>query len=311
MIGTAREDDMGDDTSRQGSEKTVLLIGGTGKLGGLIAQELLARGAQLRLLVRPGSQAKLAAPVAAAVEIVQEERRAFEGVHTVVSAVQGGPDTIIEAQLRFFRAARDAGVRRFIPSDYSFNLYGLAEGENIGSDVRREFARRARAERAAVELVSVLCGCFLDPGVLLGFLPAISLEKGEAYLWGDGSAQMDFTTYQDAAAYTAEAALDERALPESFNVAGDVLTFHELVREVEAGLGRPISVKQLGTLADLDAEIARRQQAEPHNIFTWLPLMYWRAMVGGKGKLGPLMNAQYPDIQPTRVREYLERMATQ
>lgn len=67
-------------------------------------------------------------------------------------------------------------------------------------------------------------------------------------------------------------------------------------------------MKKLGTLADLDAEIARRLQAEPDNLYAWLPLMYWRGMLNGKGKLGPLMNAQYPAIEPTGVREYVKRM---
>ena len=39
--------------------------------------------------------------------------------------------------------------------------------------------------------------------------------------------------------------------------------------------------------------------------------MYWRAMLNGSGKLGPLMNDRYPDIRPTGVREYVARLATE
>lgn len=289
--------------------KTILLVGATGNLGGLIARALLAKGAKLRLLVRPGSRAKLSADVAAGAEIVEDEAGAFDGVYTVVSAVQGGPETIVDAQLKFLSAARAAGVRRFIPSGFSFNFFGLGEGENFNSDWRREFARRADKERGAVEVVHVLNGCFLDMGVLFGFLEAFDLKKGEAYLWGDGNNKMEFTTYADTAAYTAEAALADGPLPREFFVAGESLTFHELVNETAAGLGRPITVKKLGTLADLDQETARRLKAEPGNMFAWLPLMYWRGMLNGKGKLGPLMNAQYPAIHPTGVRQYVKSMA--
>ncbi|GAB4208847.1 MAG: hypothetical protein OHK0022_39000 [Roseiflexaceae bacterium] len=289
--------------------KTVLLIGGTGHLGELIARALLAKGANLRLLVRPGSRSKLAPEVAAAVEITEDEGQAFGGVFSVVSAVQGGRETIVDAQLGWLRAARAAGVRRFIPSDYSFNLFALGQGENINSDWRREFSERAQAERGPVELVHILNGCFLDKGVLFGFLGAFDLERGEVYLWGDGEARMDFTTYADTAAYTAEAALDERVLPDKFFVAGEVLTFHELVAETSAGLGRTISVKRLGSLEDLDAELDRRRTAQPQNMYAWLPLMYWRAMLNGKAKLGPLLNADYPAVQPTRVRAYVQQMA--
>jgi uncharacterized protein YbjT (DUF2867 family) len=119
---------------RSTTGKRVLVIGGTGSLGGHIARALLERGAKPRLLVRPGSRGKLAPELAAAAEVVEDEAGAFEGVHTVVSAVQGGPDAIVDTQLRLLRAASAAGVRRFIPSDFSFNIFGLAEGENINSD---------------------------------------------------------------------------------------------------------------------------------------------------------------------------------
>lgn len=289
--------------------KTVLLIGATGSLGSQIARALLSKGAKLRLLVRPESRAKLAADLRAQREIVDNEASAFDGLYSVVSAVQGGPETIIDTQTRFLRAARARGVKRFIPSSFSFNFFGLTEGENINSDWRRDFARRAEQERGPMEVVHILNGCFLDKGVLFGFLGAFDLEKGEAYLWGHGNEKMQFTTYADTAAYTAETALDDGSLPSQFNVAGDSLTFHELVNDTAGALGRPINVKKLGTLADLDAEIARRQQAEPANVFAWLPLMYWRAMLNGKGKLGPLMNARYPAVRPTTVPEYVKKMA--
>lgn len=95
-------------TERKGGEpvKTILLVGATGSLGSQIALALLTKGAKLRLLVRPGSRAKLAADVAAASEIVENEASAFDGVYTVVSAVQGGPETIVDAQLNLLRAAR-------------------------------------------------------------------------------------------------------------------------------------------------------------------------------------------------------------
>ncbi|MEY9776520.1 NmrA family NAD(P)-binding protein [Arthrobacter sp. MW3 TE3886] len=295
-------------TQDQEASKTVLLIGATGHLGGMIARELLKQGAGLRLLVRPKSRSKLDAEIAAKSEIFEDEEGAFDNVHTVVSAVQGGPATIVEAQLTWLRAARDAGVQRFIASDYSMNLFGLNDGENIHSDFRRAFASRAESERGDVGVVHLLNGAFLDRGVLFGFLGAFDLDKGEAYLWGDGDAKMEFTTFADTAAYAAAVAMDDRPVPDEIYVAGDVLTFDELVSEAEAGLGRSLTVKKLGTLADMDAEIDRRQ-ADGHGGFSAIPLMYWRAMLSGKGRLGPLMNDRYPWIQPTSVRHYVATMA--
>jgi hypothetical protein len=90
--------------------------------------------------------------------------------------------------------------------------------------------------------VHVLNGCFLDRGVWFGLLGAFDLQKGEAYLRGDGNEKMDFTTYADTAAYTTEAAVDDHTLPDEFCVAGESLTFHALANETALGLGRPITV---------------------------------------------------------------------
>lgn len=284
--------------------KRVLLLGATGRLGSLIGKALVERGAQLRLLVRPESAGKVPGALAG-VEVVTEESGAFDGVDAVLSAVQGGPETMIDAQLRWLRAARQAGVRQFIPSDFSFDFFGLGEGENVNSDWRRAFAREAASEAGAVEVVHVLNGCFLDHGVLFGFLGAIDLQKRQAYLWGDGEQKMDFTTYADTAAFTAEAALDERPLAGKFAVAGESLTFQELVKEVEAGAGLALTVVKCGSLEELDVAIAKAQAEQPGNLFAWLPMMYWRGILNGKGRLTGLRNSEYPSVKPLRVREYL------
>lgn len=293
--------------------KDILLVGATGRLGGLIARALLDKpGVTLRCAVRPGSRDKAAPLAQAGARVVEVDlgdpaslERASEGAFAVVSALQGGPDVIIDGQLRLLRAARTAGAARFVPSDYSFNFFGLGEGENVNSDWRRAFARAAEAERGDVSVVHVLNGCFLDRGVLFGFLGAFDLAAGKAFYWGDGDAPMDFTTYADTALYTAEAATATDA-PERFEVAGDTLDFHGLVRAFAEGSGRSLSVERRGSLADLDQEIDNRRRAHPDQIFAWLPLMYWRGMLSGKGKLGPLVNDRFPGIRPTTVKEYVQ-----
>lgn len=301
------------------THKTVLLVGATGNLGGLIGRALLAKpGTKLRCLVREGSRSKVRELEAAGAEVVIGDispgseaalDAACAGVDSVVSALQGGADVLVEGQMRLLEAAMKAGVRRFIPSDFSYDHFELAEGQNPNSDVRRAFAKAAVAARGdrPIEIVHVLCGCFLDRGVLFGFLGAVDLPSGKVRIWGDGAAPIDFTTYADTAAYTAEAALDPAPLPTRFNVAAETLDTAGLARAVSEGAGRPFTIERLGTLEDLDAEIARRQAAEPANYYAWLPLMYWRAMLRGKVKLGALANGRYPHIHPTTVAAYVAR----
>lgn len=298
--------------------KIVVLAGATGGLGSLIADALLEKpDVRLRALVRPESAGKLAALRERGVEIVavdlndgtQDEKlsAALAGAFSVVSAIQGGPDVIVGSQLRLLGAARRANVRRFIPSSFSYNVFGLGDGENINTDDRRAFAREAEKARGPVEVVHINIGAFLDRRVLFGFLGAFDLEAEQAFVWGDGEKEMDFTTYEDTARFAAEVAVDDEPVPPVFEVAGDTLTFHELVKAYEEASGKTIEVVKKGSLADLDREIERLRQAEPQNVYAWLPLMYWRGMLSGKGKLKAIANDRYPRIKPLTVRDYVRR----
>ncbi|MCA9711564.1 MAG: MOSC domain-containing protein [Myxococcales bacterium] len=245
------------------SETTILVVGATGTLGRLITRELQAQpGVRVRALVRPGSEAKAADALGPEVELVtgalSSEHAALvqacRGAFAVVSAVQGGPEVIVDGQLALLRAAAEAGVRRFIPSDFSFDIFGLAPGRNINTDWRRTFAERAAEAGGEVQVVHVLNGCFLDVGVLFGFLGAFDLAEGTMALWGGGRTPMDFTTYADTARYTALAAT-RPDVPERFEVAGDTLDAWGLKAALEAETGRSLQVVEHGSLADLDARI--------------------------------------------------------
>jgi len=104
-----------------------LVIGATGLLGSTIAHGLLARGRDVRILVRPGSDASaLTAMGAIAVEGDLKDAasldRACKGIDVVVttanSAMRGGednPDTVERAGNRaLIDAAAAAGVRQFV-----------------------------------------------------------------------------------------------------------------------------------------------------------------------------------------------------
>ncbi|WP_045746876.1 NmrA family NAD(P)-binding protein [Actinoplanes rectilineatus] len=295
--------------------KVIALVGGSGQLGKLIADEVLALpDTRLRLLVRPGSRNKVADLERRGAQIVEGSIEpgadgplaAFTaGATTVVSAVQGGPDIIVDGQAALLRAARNAGVRRFIPSDFSLDMFKVAPGQITNSDIRRAFAGHAAAERGDVEVVHVLNGQFLDRRVMFGFIRVVDPEAKVAYVWGDGEHAMDFTTYADTARFTAAAAADDNPIGKVLGVAGDSLTFPEIVSAYEKASGSTLRVERLGSLADLDSRIAEFQAGGPANFLKFLPLMYYRAQLNGTAKINPVMNDRYPQIQPTTVEQYV------
>jgi len=160
---------------------------------------------------------------------------------------------------------------------------------------------------AAIEVVHILNGGFLDRGVLFGFINVINPDEGKAYVWGNGEQTTYWTTYKDTALYTAAAAVDDRSLPRALAVAGDALDFWGIVAAYEQASGKKLEVVKLGTMADLDARIAELARGGQENFMRLLPLMYYRSTLNGEGALGPLLNDLFPEFRPLTVRDYVKQ----
>ncbi|MFI5844160.1 NmrA family NAD(P)-binding protein [Catenuloplanes sp. NPDC051500] len=292
---------------------TVLVAGATGSLGSLIVARLLERGATVRALVRPsnadgGARLREVAAhpnLSLVVGDLTDGAGALvphlAGVDVVVSAVQGGPEVIIDGQLELLRAAEAAGVHRMIPSDFSINLWGYDYGVNILSDLRRVFAAAFR--NSAVARTSVAVGAF--PEFFLGpFHEVLDPAAGTFAVWGDGTRKIDITTIPDTAAFTAAVALDPATAGRDIHVVGQQLTVLELRNEVEAASGHRWKLVRRGTLDDLQAEIVRRQFAAT-SPFQYVALQYQIGMYSGTASLTDVRNADYPDVTPTSVAQYL------
>ncbi len=75
--------------------------------------------------------------------------RACAGAACVVSALNGTEPVIAGAQGLLLDAAVAAGVRRFIPSDFSLDFTKTRPGDNRNMDLRRAFMARIDARRSA------------------------------------------------------------------------------------------------------------------------------------------------------------------
>lgn len=301
------------------NNKLVVVVGGAGKLGRLIVEAVVAHpGARVRVLVRDPDKPDVATLAGENVELVRfdsvaatdaERVEAVRGAFAVVSALQGGPDVIIDAQLALLHAAKAEGARRFIPSDYSFDFFSLPAGININSDWRRTFGERAAEQTApSFEVVHVLQGIFTDRHVL-GFLGLLDGDEGVIRYWGDGKTPIDWTTWEDTARFTAAAALDDAEVPTRLYVSGDRMDLLTFARTWESAHGRKLVHERLGSLEDLERETQRRLATEPTNMYAWLPLMYARGVFGGQALLGATQNARYPAIQAETVAQAMARGA--
>jgi nucleoside-diphosphate-sugar epimerase len=288
-----------------------VLAGAAGDLGHRIALALLARGAEVRALVRPGNAkptvGELRAQGAHIMEVDFNDAaaltRACAGAGCVVSALSGLREVIVDAQAHLLAAAVAAGVPRFIPSDFSIDFTKLPEGSNRNLDLRREFGRRL--DQAPIRATSILNGMFTD--LLTGQAPVVLFPIRRVLYWGSPDQPLDFTTIADTAAFTAAAALDPTT-PRYLRVAGEVATIRDIQAAAGAATGRRFGRLRAGGLwlLKLLIKVTRRLAPAPREVFPpWQGMQYLHNMLTGRPKLTPLDNDRYPGLRWTTVQQVL------
>ncbi|WP_420594143.1 NmrA family NAD(P)-binding protein [Deinococcus sp.] len=290
---------------------SIVLAGAAGDLGTRIAKALVARGASVRALIRPNASAADRTHLTALGLTLAEAdpadvaalATAMQGASCVVSALNGLHNVIVERQSVLLDAAVQAGVPRFIPSDYSEDFTRTTRGDNRNLDLRREFM--GRADRASLQVTTILNGAFMD--MLGNEMPIIQPRIHRVLYWVSADQPMDFTTKDDVAAYVAAAALDDTT-PRILRIAGDTLSARELAGVMSDVTGAPYKTLHVGNLGVLGAmiSVAKRIAPQPGDPFpAWQGMQYMRDMFSGKGQLTALDNHRYPDLQWTSVRKQL------
>ena len=299
-----------------GRDRVTVLAGATGRLGGLIARALRDRGARVRAIVRPGTARgtiiglnQLGVSIADAdYDVPHQLARACEGASCVVSALSGLHDVIVDAQTKLMTAAIDAGVPRFIPSDFAIDFTTMPAGGNRNLDLRREFHERLDA--APIAATSILNGMFAD--LLTGQAPFILFRFHRVVYWENADRKMDFTTMRDTASFTAAAALDDTT-PRVLRIAGDVASARDLAAIASTVTGEQFKLVRAGGLGRLEKIIRIAQLVAPgkRDVYPpWQGMQYMHDMFDGRAKLEPLDNARYPGLGWTSIRDVLETRTT-
>jgi uncharacterized protein YbjT (DUF2867 family) len=296
------------------NKMTVLVAGATGMLGTKIVSALLDKGdVNVRAMVRstndskPETRQKIDEMKAKGATIVEGDVMQPEtllnpctGVDVVVSAI-GNTEATVPGQKNLIDAAKQQGVKRFIPSDYSADYRGLEYGDNDNLDKRKEVLEYL--QHSGLEYTLVLNGAFMES---ITYMPLFDLEHQTFQYWGDGEMPMNFTTTDDTAKYVAEAALDPDLANKALEVAGDTLTPKQLKATYEAATGTKLTEQQLGSIPEFKAWIDTKK-ASAKSLEEYVYHQYIYAMVSGKGKLDHIDNDRYPQIQPMTVKQLLSK----
>jgi hypothetical protein len=296
-------------------KQTILVAGGTGNLGRRIVKAAIARGAEVRAIVRNGSEPekieKLTELGAEVITVdmsdVDELKKACQGASCVVSALSGLHETIVDSQIKLLDAAIAAGVPRFIPSDFSSDFTKLPAGENRNFDLRKEFHQYL--DKSPIAATSILNGAFADE-ILSYNTPLYNVKNYSVGYWGDKSDwKIDFTTMDNTADYTAAAALDSTT-PKILRIASFQISPNELVSVGKEVKNREFKLVPMGSLEDFSASNKKERAAHPEGekeVFPgWQNKQYLYSMFSVQNT--PLDNDRYPDVRWTSAIDVLSKI---
>ncbi len=246
-------------------KKVILVAGATGNLGNRICRELVKKGVNVRALVRTSTDPeKIETLKEMGVQVLEvdlnsidEIAKASAGVDCVVSALAGLRDVIVDLQKRILDGAIQASVPRFISSDFCTDYNDLVRGENRNFDLRREF--KEYIDSTPIKASSVFNGAFAD--ILKYNTPVLNLKDKSVGYWGEKSDwKIDFTTMDEAAAFTTEVALDDNA-PRDLQIASFQISPNMIQAAVKEATGEEFKIHQLSSREDF-LRFIKKQRAE-------------------------------------------------
>lgn len=295
-------------------KQTIMVAGATGHLGELIVEALIKRGAEVKTIVRPQSDSgkveKLKSLGAAVTDFEMSDAKklksAVKGASCVVSALSGLHDTIVDTQTKLLQAAIEAGVPRFIPSDFSVDFTRLPDGDNRNFDLRKDFHKVL--DKSPIGSTSIMNGAF---SFVLGYnSPLFNVQDRTVAYWGDDPDwKLDFSTMENTADYTAAAALDPDT-PKILRIASFQLSPNDLVRIGEEVKGQAFKLAPMGTLEDFAASNRKERAEHPegeHEVFPgWQAKQYLHSMFIAHHE--SLDNDRYPDVKWTSADEVISEI---
>lgn len=294
-------------TVRVGVVVMLLVVGGTGELGGRVVRLLLGQGNDVRCLVRPESDGERLADLGA--KVVRGDLtdpaslvEACQGVDTVIATatviarrLAGVPaPTIREADevgmASLVHAAEQAGVRRFVYMSFA------GADAALGTPLENaKLATERRLQRSSLRSVVVRPDAFQD--VHLAPTGRFDLAAGKVSVFGKGDAKRRCVSIDDVAALVASVAV-ELDPPAMIEFGGpEAVSRNEAIAIAEELTQRKLKVQRMPrSLARLAIRILNRRNDGLASAF-------------GGGLLQDLRAATWDD-EPLRQRGITPRSAS-
>ena len=230
-----------------------LVVGATGFLGGMIAKKLLAKGAPVRILVRPQSDGSSLASAGAEVVAGDMKDRASldaacRGVDTVTSTAnsfqRGGADNVdsvdLAGNVNLIDAAKSAGVRHFV--------FISVAGADPSSPVPL-FAAKAKVEKHLAESgmtwTVVAPHVFMDVWFPMIVGGAVGANRPVPLVNG-GKARHSFIAAEDVADFATAVVGRTEAKNRRLTIGGpEAISWSDVVATSSGIVGRKIDIESL------------------------------------------------------------------
>ncbi|KAH9963338.1 NAD-P-binding protein [Russula dissimulans] len=245
------------------SEYKNFAIVGAGTLGKYIVQQFQKEKAagtvnDVVVLTRQGSKTTVEGDVKVIpVDYSNPEsiKAAVTGVDVVISTISGAA---LDVQGKIAEAAKEAGVKLFIPSEFG----GVTEGESKGL-----FGQKANIQDQLKGLGIPYLFLYTGPFADYIWAPFLNLDvkSGKVSVGGDGNKQITFTSRPDIARYLAYVLTHvppEQLKNRTLTIAGDNKSFNEIFKAYEEKTGKKIQVTYV-PVTEIDAKIAANPEDFP------------------------------------------------
>lgn len=289
----------------------ILVVGGTGRLGSRLNDELVRRGASVRIMARgesqpfPGKEVDGVELVRGTLASGADCDRAVAGCSQVVFAAsgfglkRGGNPRSVDRDdaLRLIEAASRAGVEHVV----MMSMHGAAPDAPL-EFLRMKYAAEEALKASGMAWTAIRLGANLDQ-----FLDSMSQPlhtKGRVPVFGSGRAPVTFTSTPDAAAAVLLALFGPSLRGRIIEWGSEILPFNTLAEAILADAGK-------GSIQRIPVAALRVMAAVARPVSPFMARMARAAlwMESGAAAFDPAVaRSAFPDIPVIGLRESLDQI---
>ncbi|KAJ9636004.1 hypothetical protein H2204_005501 [Knufia peltigerae] len=252
--------------------KRVAVVGGSGLTGGEITRALLQSGFEVTVLSRASSSNSKIPDGARSVKTDYSRESlaaAFQGQDAVVSAIT---TFFVGQQFTIIDAAIEAGVRRFIPSEYGVDTSDPAIAEIAPpAGTKNEIVAYLQSKQATISWSAIIVGAFFDailevPGAL-----GLNLAENTMTIFDGGDVEFEATNV-DQIGRAVAAVLSPEHFDSTANqyvyVNSFTLTQNQMLHILQDLTGNKLEVKH-AKKADMRKDSQEKIKSDPDKGDVW------------------------------------------